>query len=104
MKWRKEVLVLPVKDVVRNDYQEYIKPIRAYNFAVPKWTFTFLMKSRGEKVALGQATDALERPSVESLTNQDAKPAPEAPPDIPQAEAERRVEVVDPRTGKVVPI
>ena len=26
MKWRKEVLVLPMKDVVRNDYHEYINP------------------------------------------------------------------------------
>ena len=62
------------------------------------------MRDRGEKVALGQATDALERPSVESLTNQDAEPAMEAPSEDSQAEAERKVEVIDPRTGKLVPI
>ena len=62
------------------------------------------MKDRGDKVSLGQATDALQRPSVESLTNQDAEPAVEAPPDVPQAEAEQRVEVIDPKTGKLVPI
>ena len=104
MKWRKEVLVLPIKDVVRNDYHEYIAPIRAYNFTVPEGSFVFPMKDRGEKVALAQATDALERPSVESLTNQDAETAVEAPSEVPQAEAERRVEVIDPRTGKLVPI
>ena len=104
MKWRKEVLVLPIKDVVRNDYHEYITPVRAYNFTIPEGDFVFPMKNRGDKVALGQATDALERPSVESLTNQDAEPAVEAPSDIPQAEAERRVDIIDPKTGKLVPI
>ena len=62
------------------------------------------MRDRGEKVALSQATDALERPSVERMTNQDAEPAVEAPSEIPQAEAEQRVKVIDPRTGKLVPI
>ena len=104
MKWRKEVLVLPIKDVVRNDYHEYITPARAYNFTAPEGDFVFPMKDRGGKVALGQATDALERPNVESLTNQDAEPAVDAPSEIPQAEAERRVEVIDPKTGKLVPI
>ena len=104
MKWRKEVLVLPIKDVVRNDYHEYITPVRAYNFTIPEGDFVFPMKDRGDKVALGQATDALERPSVDSLTNQDAEPAVEAPSDVPQAEAERRIEVIDPKTGKLVPI
>ena len=104
LKWRKEVLVLPIKDVVRNDYHEYITPVRAYNFTVPEGDFVFPMRDRGEKVALGQATDALERPSVESLTNQDAEPAVEAPLEDPQAEAERKVEVIDPKTGKLVPI
>ena len=104
MKWRKEVLVLPIKDVVRNDYHEYITPVGAYNFTIPEGDFVFPMKDRGDKVALGQATDGLERPSVESLTNQDAEPALEAPSDVPQAEAERRVEVIDPKTGKFVPI
>ena len=51
------------------------------------------LKDRGEKVALGQATQ-----------NQAAEPAVEAPSEIPQAEAERRVEVINPRTGKLVPI
>ena len=36
------------------------------------------------KLLLGQATDALERPSVESLTNQDAEPAVEAPLEDPR--------------------
>ena len=84
MKWRKEVLVLPIKDVVRNDYHEYITPVRAFNFTVPEGDFVLLMKDRGEKVALGQATGALECPNVESLTNQDAEPATEAPPDCPR--------------------
>ena len=104
MKWRKDVLVLPIKDVVRNDYHEYVNPIRAYNFTVPETSFVFPMRDRGEKVALGHATDALERPSIESLTNQDAEPATEVPPEVSQAEAERRVEVIDPITGKLVPI
>ena len=44
LKWRKEVLVLPIKDVVRNDYHEYITPIRAYNFTVPEGDFVFPMR------------------------------------------------------------
>ena len=104
MKWGKEVLVLPIKDVVRNDYHEYINPVRAYNFTVPEGSFTFPVGDRGEKVTLGQATNALQRPTVTSLTNQDAEPAPEAPPEVPQAQAERKVEVIDSKTGKLVPI
>ena len=84
MKRQKEVVVLSIKDVARNHYHEYIKPMRAFNFAVPEGDFTFAIRDRGERVALGQATDALERPSVESLTNQDAEPPTEAPQDIPQ--------------------
>ena len=103
MKWRKEILVLPVKDVARNDYHEYVTPARAYNFAVPEGEFKFPTRDRGERVAHGQATDALERPSVESLTNQDAEPAAEVIQDDPQAEAERK-KAIDPKTGKLVAI
>ena len=52
MKLRKEVLVLPIKDVVRSDYHEYITRVRAYNFTLPEGDFVFSMRDRGEKVAL----------------------------------------------------
>ena len=35
MKWRKEILVLPIKDLNRNDFHECLTPISAYQFKVP---------------------------------------------------------------------
>ena len=103
MKWKKEVLVVPIKDVNRQDFNEFIKPIKVDRFEVPKGDYVFPLKERAEKVRLGGATDALERPIIESLTNQDAEevePGPTGSGEDDKSEPK----VVDPKTGKMVTI
>ena len=53
MKWRKEILVLPIKDLNRNDFHECLTPISAYQFKVPGGDFTFPMKERFERILAG---------------------------------------------------
>ena len=103
MKWKKEILVVPIKDVNRQDFNEFIKPIKVDRFEVPKGDYVFPLKERAEKVRLGGATDALERPVVESLTNQDAEEVEPGPTGSGEGE-KFEPKVVDPKTGKMVPI
>ena len=55
-----EVVVLPIKELNRNDFHECLKPVLASQFSVPEGDFTFPMKERYEKVRTGHASDALE--------------------------------------------
>ncbi|CAE7248212.1 unnamed protein product [Symbiodinium natans] len=75
----------------------------AYQFHVPNGEFVFPMRERYEKVQQGLATDALEGPVSQSLTNQDAEPALEQD----SVDADRKDEpslVIDPKSGKMIPI
>ena len=103
MKWKKEIIVLPIKELNRNDFHECLKPVLASQFSVPEGDFTFPMKDRYERVRTGH--DALEGPDTTPLENQDAELADEQKADI--ADADRKVErphVIDPVSGKLVPI
>ena len=63
------------------------------------------MKDRYERARTGHSTDALEGPDTTPLENQDAELADEQKADI--ADADRKVErphVIDPVSGKLVPI
>ena len=71
MKWRKEILVLPIKDLNRNDFRECLSPISAYQFKIPEGSFSFPMKERFERVAAGFSTEAIEGPVSHSLENQE---------------------------------
>ena len=105
MKWKKEIIVLPIKELNRNDFHECLKPVLASQFSFPEGDFTFPMKDRYERVRTGHATDALEGPDTTPLENQDAELADEQKADI--ADADRKVErpyVIDPVSGKLVPI
>ena len=87
--------------MIRQDFNDCIQPIKASKFEVPEGNFVFPLKDRCEKVRLGGATDALERPVSESFGNQDAEeasPVPNGSGD--QLESEPLV--VDPRTGKMM--
>ena len=74
-----------------------------HRFEVPKGDYVFPLKERAEKVRLGGATDALERPVLESLRNQDAEEV-EPGPNGSGEEVRSEPMVVDPKTGKMVPI
>ena len=103
MKWRNEILALPLKELNRQDFHECLKPVKAYQFHVPNGEFVFPMRERYEKVQQGLATDALEGPVSQSLTNQDAEPALEQD----SVDADRKDEpslVIDPKSGKMIPI
>ena len=108
MKWRKEILVLPIKDLNRNDFHECLSPISAYQFKIPEGGFTFPMKERFERIAAGFSTEAIEGPVSQSLENQDAEEQDQQPEGTaiePDADAKVKAsEVIDPRTGKLVPI
>ena len=108
MKWRKEILVLPIKDLNRNDFHECLSPISAYQFKIPEGDFTFPMKERFERIAAGFSTEAIEGPVSQSLENQDAEEQDQQPEGTaiePGAETKTKApEVIDPRTGKLVPI
>ena len=62
MKWRKEVLLLPIKELNRNDFHECLTPISAYQFKVPGGDFVFPMKERFERIQAGFSSEAVERP------------------------------------------
>ena len=111
MKWRKEVLLLPIKELNRNDFHECLTPISAYQFKVPGGDFVFPMKERFERIQAGFSSEAVERPVSQPLENQDAEPQEEpgellpAPPVAPVADLTvKPPEVIDPKTGKVVPL
>ena len=104
MKWKSEILVVLIEDVIRQDFNDFIQPIKASKFEVPEGDFVFPLKDRCEKVRLGGATHALEHPVSESLGNQDAEEASPVP-DGSGDQLESEPLVVDPRTGKImVPI
>ena len=60
MKWKKEILVSSLKDLIKHDLNECLQPIKASNFSVPDGDCVFPMKDRYEKVRSGGASDALE--------------------------------------------
>ena len=100
-----EVVVLPIKELNRNDFHECLKPVLASQFSVPEGDFTFPMKERYEKVRTGHASDALEGPDTTPLENRDAEVADEQNRDV--ADADRKVErpnVIDPVSSKLVPL
>ncbi|OLP94911.1 hypothetical protein AK812_SmicGene23039 [Symbiodinium microadriaticum] len=104
MKWRKEILVLPIKDLNRNDFHECLSPISAYQFKLPEGNFTFPMKERFERIAAGFSTEAIEGPVSQSLENQDAEEQDQQPEGTaiePGADAKAEApEVIDPRWPK----
>ena len=90
---------------------ECLTPISAYQFKVPGGDFVFPMKERFERIQAGFSSEAVERPVSQSLENQDAEPQEEpgellpAPPVAPVADLTvKPPEVIDPKTGKVVPL
>ena len=42
MKWKKEIVVLPIKELNRNDFHECLKPVLASQFSVPEGVSHFL--------------------------------------------------------------
>ena len=105
MKWKKDVLVLPLSDLNNNDFHEYLKPIRTPQIKVFDGNYDFPMIQRYLHVRAGLATDALARPITRALEDQDAAPADEAGDAGGDAkEPEEPKKVIDPRTGKMVEI
>ena len=83
-----------------SDFYEYHRPIKVHQLKVPDGEFMFPMVDRYNRVRDGLAHDAIERPVVESLTNQDAEQA-----DEPAGNGEAKVEVtkvIDPSTGALI--
>ena len=78
MKWKEDVLVLPLSDLNNNDFHEYLRPIRTNQIKVPDGDYTFPVIQRYFRVQAGLATEALERPITQALEDQDAAPAAEA--------------------------
>ena len=103
MKWKKEIYVLSLKDLNKRDFNECLQPIKASNFTIPDGDFVFPMKDRYDKVRSGGASDALELPQGQSLENQDAQEQPE-PEGSDEPSRERSALVLDPSSGKLVPI
>ena len=105
MKWRKEISVLPLKELNRNDFHECLTPISAYQFKIPGGDYVFPMKERFERIQAGFSSEALEGPAAQSLENQDAEAQEDASAPPPVADLTvKPVEVIDPKTGKVVPL
>ena len=48
MKWKREILVLSLKELNRNDFNECLTPVKANQFSVPEGEFVFPMKDRYE--------------------------------------------------------
>ena len=71
--------------------------------SVPDGDFVFPTKDRYEKVRSGGASDALELPQGQSLENQDAQEQPE-PEGSDEPSRERSTLVLDPSSGKLVPV
>ena len=105
MKWKREILVLSLKDLNRNDFNECLTPIKANQFSVPEGEFVFPMKDRYERVRAGLAPDAIEGPGPPPLENQDAEPSDEQKAEIENASLKvEQSMVIDPVTGKYVPL
>ena len=110
MKWRKEILVLPIKELNRIDFHECLTPIAIVLISsrLREENFTFPMKERFERIQAGFSTEAVEGPVSQSSKNQDAEPQDqpsEVAPGEPVADlAVKPPEVIDPKTGKLVPL
>ena len=96
--------MLSLSDPNTNGFHEYLKPIRTHQIKVPDGEYTFPMTERYLRVQAGLATDALERPIIQALEDQDAARVEardawgdaDAPPEPKK--------IIDPRTGKMVEI
>ena len=105
MKWKREILVLSLKELNRNDFNECLTPVKANQFSVPEGEFVFPMKDRYERVRAGLAPDALEGPGPPPLENQDAEPSEEQKAEIENASLKvEQSMVIDPVSGKYVPL
>ena len=105
MKWKREILVLSLKDLNRNDFNECLTPVKVNQFSVPEGEFVFPMKDRYERVRAGLAPDAIEGPGPPPLENQDAEPSDEQKAEIENASLKvEQSMVIDPVTGKYVPL
>ena len=71
------MLVVSIAKLNGSDFYEYHKPIKVHQLKLPDGEFMFPMVDRYNRVRDGLAHDAIERPVVESLTNQDAEQADE---------------------------
>ncbi|CAE7637278.1 unnamed protein product, partial [Symbiodinium sp. KB8] len=105
MKWKREILVLSLKELNRNDFNECLPPVKANQFSVPEGDFVFPMKDRYERVRAGLAPDALEGPGPPPLENQDAEVGDEQKAEIENASLTvKPTMVIDPVSRKSVPL
>ena len=105
IKWKREILVLSLKELNRNDFNECLTPVKANQFSVPEGEFVFPMKDRYERVRAGLAPDVIEGPGPPPLESQDAEPSDEQKAEIENAslKVEQNM-VIDPVSGKYVPL